>query len=74
LGELTKKSPGLFPTPLDQVVEKLWGFTSEEGRHLREGRAPNVAEAELVVGLAGTLVSYLVKKSSIPAAANGSTL
>lgn len=62
LGGLIKEYPNMFPPPLGQVVEKLWGFTSEKGRHLREGGAPNFEEAELVVGLVGTLVTYLVKK------------
>jgi hypothetical protein len=62
LGEIIKRTPGLFPTPLDTGVAKIWGYASEQGRHLREGSAPKLEEAELVVGLAGALVTYLVKK------------
>lgn len=62
LGELLKKNPDLFPPPLDQSVEKAWGYASERGRHLREGREPDPNEAELVVGLASTLATYLSRK------------
>lgn len=62
LGELIRRNPGLLPTPLDKGVEKIWGYASEQGRHLREGSAPKLEEAELVVGVAGSLVTYLVKR------------
>lgn len=62
LGELVKKYPNLLPRPLDDAVGKIWGFTSERGRHLREQDAPDIREAELVVELAGGITSYLVKK------------
>ncbi|HEV8483032.1 MAG TPA: hypothetical protein VGK99_11440 [Acidobacteriota bacterium] len=45
LGQLLSRHPGLIPAPLDQVVEKAWGYASEQGRHLREGREPEQAEA-----------------------------
>jgi hypothetical protein len=50
LGDIIKRHEGLIPRPLDAAVEKVWGFASEMGRHLREGREPNRDEAELVVG------------------------
>lgn len=62
LGEIIKRNPGLLPAPLDTGVTKIWGYASEQGRHLREGIAPKLEEAELLVGLAGALVTYLVKK------------
>jgi len=45
-------------------VEKIWGYASEQARHVREGQTIDSREAELVVGLAGSLPTYLVKKSS----------
>lgn len=60
LGDLLGRNPALFPPPLNQAVEKLWGFASERGRHLREGQLPRVCEAELVVGVVGVLVAYLM--------------
>ena len=62
LGDLLKKHPGTLPLPLDTAISKLWGFASGQGRHLRENRAPDTKEAELVVGLAGSLATYLAQK------------
>lgn len=62
LGDLMKKFPGVIPTPLDQAVTKIWGFTSEQGRHLREGQAPEYLEAELVVEVTAAIATYLGKK------------
>lgn len=62
LGELMKKHPNIIPTPLDQAVTKIWGFTSEQGRHLREGLAPEYLEAELVVEVTAAISVYLSKK------------
>ncbi|TAN15228.1 MAG: hypothetical protein EPN37_10150 [Chitinophagaceae bacterium] len=62
LGEIIKKHPNIVPKPLDAAIEKVWGFTSEQGRHLREGNAPEYLEAELVVQLTATISTYLGKK------------
>lgn len=51
-----------LPTPLDQAVEKLWGFTSQQGRHILEGRQPQFEEAELVVTSASALSVYLLRR------------
>lgn len=63
LGEIIKKFPTSFPPPLDEVAKRIWGFGSEHGRHLREGGAPHFDEAELVVGLSGTIATYLMRKN-----------
>jgi hypothetical protein len=60
LGALVASSRDRFPAPLDQALEKLWGFASERGRHLRESRNPSVTEAELVVHVAAALIAYLL--------------
>ena len=65
LGDLMKKFPGVIPTPLDQAVTKIWGFTSEQGRHLREGQAPEYLEAELVVEVTSAIATYLGKKLGV---------
>lgn len=62
LGDLMKKFPEVIPKPLDQAVSKIWGFTSEQGRHLREGQAPDYLEAELVVEVTAAIATYLGKK------------
>lgn len=65
LGDLVRRNPGLFPKPVDEVVSKAWGYTSNFGRHLQEGRPPQFEEAELMVGLSGALCRYLTRR--IPA-------
>jgi hypothetical protein len=60
VGKITKT--GLFPKPLDTVVEKAWGYASDKGRHIREGPPPDRADVELVVSLAAALATYLVTK------------
>jgi hypothetical protein len=62
LGDLMKKYPDIVPKPLDKSITFIWGFSSEQGRHLREGRAPEYIEAELLVELASTVSNYLAKK------------
>ena len=64
LGAIIKNHPGLLPKPLDQGVEKIWGYASDQARHLREGKTPDILEAELVVGLAGSVATYLMKKTT----------
>lgn len=62
LGDLLRRHPDLFPRPVDQIVEKAWGYTSNYGRHLTEGNPPAFDEAELVVGLSGVLARYLARR------------
>lgn len=62
LGDLLRRNPDLFPKPVDQIVEKAWGYTSNYGRHLTEGKPPAFDEAELMVGLSGVLARYLSRR------------
>lgn len=64
LGALLKshRAKLAIPAPLDSAVEKAWGYASEVGRHLQEGREPAAEEAELVATLCAAVVTYLVKK------------
>lgn len=48
-----------IPRPLDDALEKLWGYASETGRHLREGREPSFEDAELVVTVSAAVSIYL---------------
>ncbi|OPH81829.1 AbiJ-NTD4 domain-containing protein [Nitrobacter vulgaris] len=50
-----------FPPPLDTALHKLWGFASEQGRHIQEGREPRFEEAELVVTVASAVSVYLLR-------------
>lgn len=65
LGELLKRYPDMVPAPLNQSIEKLWGFASEYGRHIREGRNPEFFEAQLVVGVCAAAVTYLIGKKNV---------
>lgn len=59
LGKLVD-SLGLKP-PLDTALDKLWGYASNEARHGRENSALSTDEAELIVGVAGVVCSFLAK-------------
>jgi hypothetical protein len=61
LGDIMKKYKGIIPEPLDQSVIKAWGYASENGRHIREGREPTFSEAELIVGICASVGNYLAK-------------
>ena len=65
LGKLLDRHPGLVPKPLDAAVEKAWGYASERGRHIREGEEPLREEAELIVGIAATVATYLARRAAI---------
>ena len=62
LGEVIKQHPGLLPKPLEDAVPKIWGYASNEARHVLEGRAVNREEAEMLVGLSAVLTTYLARK------------
>jgi hypothetical protein len=55
-----------LPSPLDSTVRQLWGFSSNQGRHVLEGNEPDFDEAELVVGLAASLSVYILRKGKLP--------
>lgn len=62
LGEILKRHPDLVPPPLDIAISKIWGYASNEARHVVEGRAPTREDAELVVGLAAAVATYLSRR------------
>ena len=51
-----------LPKPLDNAVEKLWGYSSEYARHIQEGREVDTDEAELVVTVAAAVCIFLSKQ------------
>ena len=63
LGEILKRYPDLVPTPLDKALSQIWGFASNEARHVVEGRNPTREETDLIVGLAASTATYLSKKA-----------
>lgn len=51
-----------LPRPLDGSVEKLWGFSNERARHIREdGTISDPNEAELVATVACAVATYISK-------------
>ena len=64
LGELIKKNPHFLPPALGEGIRKLYGFASNNGRHLLEGKEPEFGETELIVHLSAALCTYLGNKLS----------
>jgi hypothetical protein len=62
LGQVLKRRPDLFPRPLGTALSQLWGFSSDYARHISEERTPTREDAELVVGLAAVVATYLSRK------------
>lgn len=62
LGAIVAKYPDLLPKPLDSAVEKMWGFASDTARHGREGTDLKRETVELVVGIVGVVVEFLLKQ------------
>jgi hypothetical protein len=63
LGDFLKKYPDLEGS-LKKALEGLWGYANNEGaRHGKEGVVPKREEAELVVGIAASVVTYLGRKN-----------
>ena len=63
LGKLINDNSDLIPKPLDTAVVKMYGYASEQGRHLHEGREPSYDEAFLLVHISASLCTYLVNKN-----------
>ena len=53
-----------LPRPLDRAVESLWGFASDRARHIREGQVLDTTDAELLVGVAGALCTFLTRRNN----------
>ena len=62
LGEIMKHQSMLVPKPLDQAISKVWGYASENARHIREGHVAEYEEAQLIVGICAAVITYLSAK------------
>ncbi len=49
-----------LPKPLDEVLKKMWGFSSNFGRHVSPTNVPTAREARLVVHMSSAFCRYLV--------------
>jgi hypothetical protein len=65
LGDILRRYPGLLPKPLDTALSQVWGYASNEARHVLEGRGISREEAELLVGLSATVTTYLLRKRTL---------
>lgn len=63
LGELIRELD--LPAPVGAAVEKMWGFASNQGRHVTEGKKPELPEAMLTVHFCSVIVSYLLQKKEV---------
>ena len=62
LGQIVNRNAQLLPRPLDTALSQVWGYASNEARHVQEGREPRREEAELIVGLAAAVTTYLTRR------------
>ncbi|NWG04887.1 MAG: hypothetical protein HXY44_18695 [Syntrophaceae bacterium] len=64
LGDLLQKEAQKLgiPKPLNEAVEKAWGYASEMGRHVQEGRFLERVDVEFIVGICATVSTYLCQK------------
>jgi hypothetical protein len=62
LGKMAKHLD--LPSPLDDVVFKLYGYATQNGRHVSESSNPASEDAELYVHIACALCSFLIKKDT----------
>ena len=53
-----------LPSPLDKATHKLWGYASNEARHVSEQRTIDRTEAELIVTVAGALCAFISQQES----------
>jgi hypothetical protein len=65
LGQILNRYPGLLPKPLDNALSQVWGFASNEARHVVEGREISRDEAELIVGLSAVVSTFLSRKAQL---------
>ena len=61
LGEILNTYPDLLPKPLDDSVSKMWGYACEYARHVREDRDIERKEAQLILGISSTIITYLIE-------------
>jgi hypothetical protein len=60
LGDILKVHPELLPKPLDDSISKMWGYASEYARHVREDRDIKRKEAQFILGITSTIITYLI--------------
>ena len=64
LGEIIQRNRSSFTPPLDNAIDKLWGFASNHGRHIQNGGEATEAEAEFILNICSSLIVYMSKTLS----------
>ena len=59
LGEIVNKYKSKITSPLDILITKLWGYSSNHGRHMGEGAMPSFAEAQFVLYTTCAIIIFL---------------
>jgi hypothetical protein len=59
LGDVLKKGTLKVPPSLSAMLSKAWGFASDHGRHVHDGKPVSYSEAELMLALAEAVIVYL---------------
>lgn len=52
-----------LPSPLDIALEKMWGFSSNFGRHVSPTKVPSQEDAQLIVHLSSAYCRYLADQN-----------
>ena len=50
-----------IPKPLDEALLKMWGFSSNFGRHVSPTKVPSLGEATLIVHLSSAYCRFLLE-------------
>lgn len=66
LGQIVaRRRSDLLPAPISEAVEKLWGYASETVRHVREGQSPTFEQAEFIVSVASSVITFLLSANVV---------
>jgi hypothetical protein len=65
LGDVLKKGTLKLPPPLSAMLSKAWGFASDRGRHVHDGKPVSYPDAELMLALADAMIVYLLRSSQV---------
>ena len=57
LGDIAKHIK--LTAPLPNLIRAIWGYSSEYGRHVQEGKSPSDHEAEFIVYSSAALINFL---------------
>lgn len=58
-GAIMKKYKHMINPPLDTVIEKLWGYASNYGRHVTESKRPTLCETQFVLYTVSAIINFM---------------